>query len=211
MINTGKRDFDKDAATWDDNPARIELAQAVAAAILRQVPVSNDMTMLDYGAGTGLVTLALQPHVRDVEAADSSQAMLAKLSEKALASGSTSVKTTFMDLENDAIPGQRYDLIVSSMTLHHIEDVSGIISCLHTMLKPGGYLAVADLDLDDGEFHPDPTGVKHNGLDRSEIARLFAETGFDGVASSTAHIISKPVADKGMRDFPVFLVSGRKA
>ena len=77
MDNNGKRDFNKASETWDDNPTRIELARAIADAVLRKIPISKDMDVLDYGAGTGLVTLALQPHVKSITAADSSQGMLA--------------------------------------------------------------------------------------------------------------------------------------
>lgn len=72
MQDTSKRDFNQAATTWDDNPMRVQMARRIADAILQQIPVSNEMEMLDYGAGTGLVTLALQPHVRSVTAADSS-------------------------------------------------------------------------------------------------------------------------------------------
>ncbi len=211
MQDNAKRDFNKEAQSWDDNPMRVQMAHHIADAILQQIPVSNEMDMLDYGAGTGLVTLALQPYVRSVTAADNSDGMLARLSEKAEASGLSNVKTKLLDLEKQAVPVDRYELIISSMTMHHLQDHRALISNLAAMLRPGGYLAIADLDLDDGEFHADQTGIRHDGFDRQEIVRLFAEAGLGQVTATTANTLTKEVKGKGPREFTVFLVTGRKA
>lgn len=58
-----RRDFNAAAATWDSNPHRVRLAVTVAETIMREVPLQERMRLLDYGCGTGLVTLALQSHV----------------------------------------------------------------------------------------------------------------------------------------------------
>lgn len=90
---TGKRDFDKEAATWDSNPIAVARAAAVAEAMLRQVRFTPEMDVMDFGAGTGPVTLALQPHVRSITAADTSSGMLAVLKQKADAAGLRNVRT----------------------------------------------------------------------------------------------------------------------
>lgn len=54
------------------------------------------------------------------------------------------------------------------------------------MLRPSGYLAIADLDLDGGEFYSDHTGVKHHGFDRNEMVRLFNESEFRDASIGTA-------------------------
>ena len=58
------------------------------------------------------------------------------------------------------------DLIVSAMTLHHIAEISTLLCSLSRWLRSGGYLALADLDTEDGSFHQDLTDVHHFGLDR---------------------------------------------
>lgn len=211
MDDTKRRDFSADAETWDENPGRVMNARAIADAILLQVPLSNEMDALDYGAGTGLVTLALSPSARSVVAADSAPGMLAKLDEKAAASGLDNVSTLALDLERDAVPALRVDLIVSTMTMHHITDVAKAVRSLCEMLRPSGFLAVADLDLDGGEFHADPTGVKHNGFDREEIQRIFERSGLTDITITTANTLNREVAGKGHRDFTVFLATGRKS
>lgn len=94
-----KRDFDTEAAAWDENPARVKLAEDVAAAIVRQASPDAGMTALDFGCGTGLLTLRLAPRVRSIVGVDSSQGMLDVLAAKIAREKLTNVKTLRLDLE----------------------------------------------------------------------------------------------------------------
>jgi 2-polyprenyl-3-methyl-5-hydroxy-6-metoxy-1,4-benzoquinol methylase len=64
--------FDEKAAEWDANPARVALARAVVDSIRAAVPLRPDVRVLDFGAGTGLVSLGLLPFVGEVTAMDAS-------------------------------------------------------------------------------------------------------------------------------------------
>lgn len=77
-------------------------------------------------------------------------------------------------------------------------------------MRDGGWLAVADLDLDGGAFHSDPTGVRHHGFDRDEVKHLFARAGFIEIEVDTAHTITREVQGHGERCFTIFLITGRK-
>ena len=94
-----KRDFNAAAATWDENPGRVRMAHDVAQAILGTVKPVPAMDVLDFGCGTGLLSLALQPHVRTITAVDSSQGMLDVLDAKVKAQGIKNVRTRRVDLE----------------------------------------------------------------------------------------------------------------
>jgi len=205
-----KRDFDKDAASYDLKPGRVKLAQDVATAIMSEVKLNQDMDVLDFGCGTGLVTLQLQPLVTAITGADSSHGMLDKLRSKITERKLTNIKTEFIDLEKGVELGNRYHLVVCSMTLHHVEDLGYIFHEFYTCLLPEGYLCIADLDSDGGEFHRDKTGVVHNGFDRAEMRRLFIEGGFQDVRDVTAARVVKDLSDGRSREFTVFLMIGRK-
>lgn len=205
-----KRDFDREASTWDDNPGRVMNAGAIADAIIRQVPLSRAVEALDYGAGTGLVTLALSSRVQSVVAADSAPEMLARLASKAADSGLANVRTLCLDLERDPAPALSFDLVVSTMTMHHIAGVREVLERLCGLLRPGGYIAIADLDPDHGEFHADPAGVEHNGFEREAFRGLLSGCGLVDVSITTANTLMKPVDGKGLREFSVFLATGRK-
>jgi SAM-dependent methyltransferase len=62
-ISTKKRDFDQEAAKWDQVPGRVKVARDIAQSILREIILTTDMDVLDFGCGTGLLTFALQPFV----------------------------------------------------------------------------------------------------------------------------------------------------
>jgi len=166
--------------------------------------------VLDFGCGTGLVTLRLQPLVRSITGMDSSRGMLAALESKVAGQGLSNVRTQFLDLEQGGKVEGHYHLIVSSMTLHHVPDPAALISQLAGALLPGGTLAVADLDTEDGSFHGDNTGVLHLGFDRARIKGLFERAGLSAVRDVTAAVVAKEIEGKGRRDFPVFLVIGEK-
>lgn len=205
-----KRDFDAHAATWDGNPSRVKLAREISAAMTSSIEIRKDMDALDFGCGTGLVTLALQPLARTVTGIDSSRGMLEALDRKIAAAGLRNIKTAFYDADSgEPVPG-RYHAAVSSMTFHHVRDTEALLRRLHEALHPGGTLCVADLDPDGGLFHADNTGVFHFGFDRDRMRGLFRQAGFDNVRALTAAEVTRPVAGGGTRSFSIFLIIGEK-
>jgi ubiquinone/menaquinone biosynthesis C-methylase UbiE len=205
-----KRDFDKEAAAWDENPGRVKLANEVADAIIREVQPSSAMDALDYGCGTGLVTLRLQPLVRTIVGADSSSGMLGMLRSKAEKQQLSNVRMLLVDFEHGGTIAGKFDLVLSSMTLHHVQDTAWLFKQWYELLLPGGVLAVADLDTEDGSFHGDNTGVKHLGFDRQHLSGLLRSAGFRSVRDTTAATMVRDVAEGGSRSFPVFLLIARK-
>lgn len=202
--------FDRDAAGFDAVPARVELARAVADAIVKQLPLHNRMAIMDYGAGTGLVSLRLQPLVASVVAADSSREMLSVLQAKLTAAHIDQVHTRELNMELQPATPAEFDVIVSSMTLHHVKDTAAILRQFHRALKPSGWLAVADLDTEGGLFHTDPTGVHHCGFDRGTLCGLLAAAGFVNARTQDAHQMTKPGADGAPRAFSIFLATAQK-
>jgi ubiquinone/menaquinone biosynthesis C-methylase UbiE len=201
-----RRDFESVAASWDENPTRVKIATDVVAAIKREVALSPRMDVLDYGCGTGLVALQLQPHVGSVTGADSSPAMLDVLAGKIAAQKLANVQTQFVDFERGAHATGQYDLIVSSMVTHHVPDTAALFKEWMRLLKPHGQVAFADLDCEDGAFHGDNTGVFHLGFDRGELRNLLLAEGFKQVRASTAAIVRKEIEGQGVREFPIFLI-----
>ncbi len=205
-----RKGFDKEAAQWDEDPGRAKLANDVADTIIREAPLSHDMDALDFGCGTGLVTLRLQPFVKSVTGADSSKGMLGVLEEKIRFRGLPNVQTRLVDLEKGGRIEGKFHLLVSSMTMHHVKDTAALFQQWHELLHPGGLLAAADLDTEDGSFHFNNTGVFHLGFDRNELKKLLQKTGFHDVRAVTAATMTRDLPGGGKREFPVFLIVGRK-
>jgi 2-polyprenyl-3-methyl-5-hydroxy-6-metoxy-1,4-benzoquinol methylase len=209
-MSSEKRDFDKEAAAWDEHPARMQLASDVAAAITRQVILTTDMDVLDFGCGTGLLTLQLAPRVKSITGVDSSRGMLNVLAAKVAKQNLTNVRTLLLDLEAGDTLTDEYDLIVSNMTLHHIRDIDFLLTRFSKAISPGGHLCIADLDLDDGLFHDDNQGVFHFGFDRAALRQAFTEAGFGDAHDTTAAEVTKPTRLGELRRFTIFLMTGLK-
>jgi len=206
----GKRDFDGGAADWDANPARLRMTGALADAVLSRLTLDRNLSVLDYGAGTGLVTLRIQPLVGRVVAADTSPGMLAVLQRKIAAAELRNVAVRLWNVETDPLPEDRFDVVVSTMTFHHLRDIPAALERFHGLLVPGGRIAVGDLDREDGDFHADPSGVWHFGFDRDELGRQFAEAGFGRVHAETALRFERAVAGGQFKEFSLFLLTAEK-
>lgn len=201
--------FNERARDWDSDPMKVERARAVAEAIRNTIPLSTDMSALEYGCGTGLLSFVLQSDLGQITLADTSQSMLDVLAGKITAAGVPNMHPLKVDLAIDPLPAGRFQMIYSLMTLHHIHDVMDILGKFHALLTPGGYLLVADLDKEDGSFHTDGTTDVHQGFVRDELQKLVENAGFENVLFSTPYKIKKKVGD-GEKVFPVFLLSARK-
>jgi ubiquinone/menaquinone biosynthesis C-methylase UbiE len=200
--------FDERARAWD-SPGRVALAEAVSGAMMEDVPFGSDMTAVDFGAGTGLVTLSLAPLVRRIIAVDSSEKMLESMKEKMELLGVKNVDTLFTGHSSAAFLSLQADCLVSSMTFHHVEDTASLCGNIYSILAPGGFVAVADLDLEDGTFHPDNTGVYHPGFDEETIKGHFSRAGFHSVSRRIVHSIQRK-RDGRDRSYQVFLLTARK-
>jgi ubiquinone/menaquinone biosynthesis C-methylase UbiE len=209
-INTKKRNFDQEAASWDQVPRRVKVAQDIAHSMIQEITLTPDIDVMDFGCGTGLLTFSLQPLVRSITGVDSSQGMLDVFKTKIKEQNLNNVKAEFIDLDNGDVLTGSYNLIVSSMTLHHIKNIAPLLEQFYSILLPSGQLAIADLDLDDGQFHSNNEGVFHSGFDRKELHRIFIDMGFRDVRHRTAAQVEKAVGDGLTRLFTLFLITGRK-
>jgi cyclopropane fatty-acyl-phospholipid synthase-like methyltransferase len=204
-----QRDFDTAAPTWDENPARVKLAHDVARAIRDTLPLTPAMDVLDFGCGTGLLTLQLQPHVRTITGVDSSPGMLDVLNQKISTAGLSGVKTALFNPDQASTLTGEYDLIVSSMTFHHVPEIQDLLKIFHSHLRPGGRVAIADLDCEGGRFHDSNEGVCHFGFDRALMKKVLEAAGFTHIRNRTAAILHKSSPVCRDRSFTVFLMTAR--
>src|SRR5512142_3492495 len=94
----GRREsMEPEAKQWAAKPGLVKLAGEVADAIIREAAPAAGMDALDFGCGTGLVTLRLAPLVRSITGVDSSPGMLAVLESKVKSQGLANVRTQLVD------------------------------------------------------------------------------------------------------------------
>ncbi|MBN2328953.1 MAG: class I SAM-dependent methyltransferase [Candidatus Omnitrophica bacterium] len=202
--------FNELAADFDREPKRIELASEVGDAMIENLRFSPGCQVMDYGAGTGLLTFKLQPHAGTITAVDSSEQMLDVIAAKIARVQVHNVQTLKWNVESDALLPASFDIIVGSMVLHHIENTQGAMDRFAMMLKDGGQIAFADLDAEEGDFHSDATAAAHRGFDRDEFAAHLRMAGFRNVRFSTASVVRKPTSSGVEKEYPVFLAAAEK-
>jgi ubiquinone/menaquinone biosynthesis C-methylase UbiE len=195
--------FDARAETWDDAD-KVRRAEEVAATMRRAVPLRRSMKALEYGAGTGLLSFCLRDALGPITLADSSAGMRAVAERKIAAANARDMRVIDLDLMRDAVPAERYDLIFSMMTLHHVPDVPRALAAFHALLNPGGWLCHADLDAEDGSFHGPEVDV-HHGFERGTLRSWLAAAGFVDVAIGDCGHVAH-----GARRYPLFIAAARR-
>ncbi len=204
-------DFNERAATWDDDPSRVARAQAVADAIRRSGVIVGHPKTADLGAGTGLLARSLADALGPTTLVDAAEAMVEVGREALSAAGFDDWTALPADLNHEPVPGGPYDLVISLLALHHIDDVPAMLHRLRDSLTADGRIAFADLDRDvDGAYHAHAHDFHgYHGFDRDELAGWLTDAGFTDVAFSLATTLRKGV-DGAERDFPLFLVTARR-
>jgi ubiquinone/menaquinone biosynthesis C-methylase UbiE len=202
--------FEKAAVVWDKDPGRVQMAHTIADAMITALNPNGTELVMDYGTGTGNIALRIVPHVHRIIAVDSSKGMLDMLQEKLSQDRITTVEIREWSIGQDPALLPRFDIIVSSMTMHHIRDTDGTARAFYTMLLPGGRIAIADLDLDNGEFHETPGIAEHDGIDRRYLQQVFEQAGFVSVRFYEAATIQKISSHTGkLMDFTIFLMTAQ--
>lgn len=200
--------FDAKAVTWDQDPLKVERALSVGQAIADAIPLAGQR-ILEYGCGTGLLGFALQAQAAHVTMADTSEGMLEILRQKIEMAGAVNLSAVRLDLLADPLPAGPFGVICSLMTLHHIPDTNGILRAFHRVLAPGGWVALSDLDAEDGSFHGPEVVDVHLGFDRIRLGRQLAEAGFRAIQFTTPYRIQRP-SEGLIRQFPLFLAVAQK-
>jgi len=201
------KDFNTVAATWDEKPRRVKLAADVAEAIRHHVPFVHGGKSMEFGCGTGLLTFNLIDLLAQVVAVDRAEEMLAIVEKKAAALGATQVSTKLIEDDLSVLGSEEYDFIYSNMVLHHLPKIEPVLARLVAALKPGGVLALSDLEDDDGTFHDKPDGVVQSGIKSSWLMQTLERLGLADRGNTLAHSIVKRRAGEE-KVYPVFLVWG---
>jgi len=195
--------FEEKSKNWDANERRKQMSLEIGSCILENVKLNGKMHVIDFGAGTGLIASQIAPHVEKITAVDVSKSMLEKLVAKIELKDKVDIRC--QDITVDPL-GFQCDLIVSAMAMHHVENTENLVTQFAKHLKPGGGVALADLDSEDGGFHNPPSeGVFHKGFDREQLGQTFQKNGFTNVRFLAAHTA---VRENG--DYPIFLLLADK-
>lgn len=194
--------FQHKAQTWDGGSIRVQGAKKIADAISQKIELNNTMEIIDFGVGTGLLGFEIAKVTKKIYGVDTSATMLEKLKEKN--SEELSIEPICQDIIKNPLT-KSFDGLISSMTLHHVEDLKAFFETIYKNIKSDGFIAIADLESEDGSFHSDNTGVFHFGFDENKLCEIVKNAGFKNVEFKNINTINKP-----QRDFGIFLITATK-
>lgn len=195
--------FNQAAQDWDKGDLRQNIAHAVFQTIISRIALLKGMNIMDFGAGTGLLSFKIAPMVNQVVGVDLSEKMLEQLASKN--TPELQVTPLYHDILTTPLD-QQFHGIVSSMAMHHVEDTAELFRAFYDHLKRDGFIAIADLEAEDGTFHSHGNeGVHHFGFERDALRTTIEKAGFCNVRFHHAYTV-----EREDQNYPIFLLTASK-
>jgi predicted TPR repeat methyltransferase len=196
--------FNEVAHEWDSGDTRQNIASAVFKTLASRIALLNTMNILDFGAGTGLLSFKIAPMVRCVTGVDLSSGMLEQLEAKNTAS--LHVEAILQDIMENPLD-KKFNGIVSSMAMHHVQDTARLFQTFYAHLDKDGFVAIADLEEEDGTFHAQHgnDGVHHFGFNKDLLRETIEKSGFRNVRFHDTYTVKREDGS-----YPIFLVTAMK-
>ncbi len=197
--------FSTMAQTWDDNQDRLHYSEAIGVYIRSHCKKEQRLQALEIGTGAGTLSVLLADDFSRIDLLDGSASMMDQLTqllaEKHLHHLSP-IKEDFKDYN----PLKVYDVVYSTMFLHHVKVVDDVLKKIYDMTQAGGKLFLCDLYQEDGRFHPGTSeGVYHHGFDPDILANSLKSLGFTINNIQTIYNF-----DKNDHLYPMFLIEAAK-
>ncbi|RLD22369.1 MAG: methyltransferase [Bacteroidetes bacterium] len=201
-------DFDKKAATWDDDPERVNRALSIADSISKHIDLSRIEKAMEYGSGTGLLSFALKDRLASIALMDESASMIEVVKDKCAANNVNHFVPLQYNILKQPLPDQKYDFIFILLTLHHIIELEEVLDKFARLLNPRGYLAIIDLEKEDGTFHPEGFNG-HNGFDRETLESQLQEADITPISYEVCYELKRDYDDVDQK-YPLFLLISQK-
>ncbi len=137
----------KNVDRFDDEHTKFRDYAQEAKRIIELAGIQKNDILLDAGCGSGALTLHLAKKASKVIAIDVSGAMIELCKKKIAAENISNIRLVnagFLDYKHD---GEKVDVIVSSLALHHLPDFWKFIALrkMNGILKKGGKFYLADV------------------------------------------------------------------
>jgi arsenite methyltransferase len=158
-----------------------------AERVLEAAALRPGDTVLDVGAGLGVLTLAAHERIGDgwVIAVDPSVGALEELLELAHAANASGIMYLVGDAEVLPLPDASVDVAVLGSTLVHVAGTGAVARELARVLRPGGRLSLRQ------PLHRDDTSLS-SAIDRSPLGELQAGLEACGFTDVEATVEDQP-------------------
>lgn len=201
--------FDNYAKNWDTD-IRISRAKIIANEIKSILNYSKNSKALEFGCGTGLISFNLRELFKDITLVDTSKNMITIVNDKIKKYNIHNMNTHNLDITADKKNTGKYDIIYSSMVLHHILDTENIIKEFYELLNDNGELCIVDLNKEDGKFHKKELDFKgHNGFFQEQLKNILLNKGFKKIEMRTFFHGEKNI-DNQKINYSLFIMKAKK-
>ena len=199
--------FDDRAEKWDSE-LRIKRAEHIANEIIKAIDLTKECTAMEFGCGTGLVSFNLVSKFKNITLIDTSYGMIEKLNSKIKQQNIKNMTALRIYINDNSDGLDKYDVIYTSMAMHHIADTGKTIEKLYDLLNENGCLCMIDLNQEDGSFHSDDKSFNgHNGFNQCELSKQLEKAGFKGIHSETIYNGIKKIEQREI-EYSLFLMYG---
>ncbi len=182
MKNITKEWFKNWSNEYDNTLGKVKRHHKLLETVVKESKVKKGDKVLDIGCGTGLLTLKfLQKADCSITGIDSSKNMLAifknKINKLSLASRIT---YKLQDAASIDFPQDSFDIVASTVTLHHLKNKYPTIKKIREILKPSGRFVLGDIDMDTtGKLTDTKRLVRILGYLKEELVLALNEGGIE--------------------------------
>lgn len=180
------------AKEWD-TPQTIERNEIFSRSLAKYFPETSNLELMDFGCGTGLLSVNFVERSQKLIGVDTTQEMLDVFNQRFKEFKQVQALCTNLEDSSQELNGQCFDVIYTAMAFHHLKSPMETLKLFKQQLKPEGKVAVIDLDQEDGSFHPDNEGmgVHHYGFGREELQTWADKLEFRQFKHEIIHSIEK--------------------
>ena len=197
-----ERYFDEVAERLGKNYVPGRTWEAIGHFLFRLVP---SITIVDLGAGDGMISQLLADRAKKVICVDSSKSMVRLGTDLAKRKGLSNLEYKLGDLEKVPLSANSVDLALMSQSLHHALHPEHALEEAYRVIKPGGQLIVIDLKKHPFEKARELYGDHWLGFGENEIYRMMVACGFRG---AKVEVVAK---EKKKPFFETLLATAEKA
>ncbi|SPE30840.1 Transcriptional regulator [Candidatus Sulfopaludibacter sp. SbA3] len=163
--------------------------KGIAEALLKLMP---PMVIADLGAGEGTISQLMAQRAKKVIAVDNSEKMVEFGSELARTHGIANLEYRLGDIEDVPIRAGTVDLAFLSQALHHAPHPERALSEAWRILKPGGKIAILDLNRHHFEEAREMYADLWLGFTELEIERFLKGAGFKNAETAVVYKEQEP-------------------